>query len=183
MTYLAKTADRLLHAVRARGLHYLSTTVIPHAAMRNDASFGAADALQAFADQDGLELFRQPHSMAASIYRTLAMDLPWFKGEPLASGVRRVADFCLCCSLPFYEQGGSCRLLADFPHSGFFCKQCWSNAVTNRGCKVTTRQLAAIRRWFRNPRITQTQLYAESGDDAHSDTGVEFYFRVQTKAD
>ena len=179
MPYLAKTADRLLHAVRARGLHYSPTTVILHAAMRNDASFGAADALQAFADQHGLELFRQPHSMAASAYRTLIMDLPWFRGEPLASGVRSVADFCLCCSLPFCEQGGSCRLPGDFPHFGFFCKQCWSSAVTIRGCKAITRQVTAIQRWFRNPRITQTQLYAESGDDTDSDTGVEFYFRPE----
>jgi hypothetical protein len=147
--------------------------------MRNDASFDIADALQAFADQHGLELFRQPHSMAASAYPTLAMDLPWFKGETLASGVRSVADFCLCCSLPFYEQGGSCRLPTDFPHFGFFCKQCWNSAVTNRGCKAITRLITAIQRWFRNPRITQTQLYAESGDDTDSDTGVEFYFRPE----
>ena len=33
--------------------------------------------------------------------------------------------------------------------------------------------------WFRNPRITQTQLYAESGDDTDSDSGVEFYFRPE----
>ena len=154
MTYLPKTADRLLHVVRARRLYYSPNIVILHATMRIDASPGTVDAVQAFADQHGLELFRQPHSMTASSYRTLAMDLPWFKGEPLASGVRSVADFCLCCSLPCYEQGCSRRLPADFPHFGFFCKQCWSNIVTNCGYRATTRQITAIQRRFHNPRIT-----------------------------
>ena len=179
MTYLAKTVDRLLRAIRARGLHRSPKTVILHAAMRDDASLVTVDALQAFADQHGMELFHQPHSMAASAYRTLMMDLPWFRGEPLASGLRSVADFCLCCSLPFYERGGSCHLSADLPHCGFFCKLCWHNVLTNRGCKAIIRQVTAIQRWFRYPRITQSQLYAESGDDTDSNTGVEYYFRPE----
>ena len=144
MTYPAKASDRLLHAARARGLHRSPNTVILHAAMRDDASLVTVDALQAFADQHGMELFRQPRSMAVSAYRTLVTDLPWFRGEPLASGLRSVADFCLCRSLPFYEQGGSCRLSADLPHCGFFCKLCWHKAGTNRGYKAIICRVTAI---------------------------------------
>ena len=179
MTYLAKTANRLLHAVRARRLHHSPDTIILHATMRDAANLDTTGTLQTFTDLDGMELFHQAHPMAASAYRTLMIDLPWFRGKPLASGLRSVADFCLCCSLPFHEHGGSCRLPVGLPHCGFFCKLCWNSAISNHGCKAIIRQITAIQRWARNPHISQSRLYVESDDDTDSDTGVQYYFRPE----
>ena len=39
--------------------------------------------------------------------------------------------------------------------------------------------VTAIQRWVRYPRITQSQLYAESGDETDSDSGLEYYFRPE----
>ena len=161
MTYLATTADRLLHAVRARRLHCSPDTVILHATMRDATNLDTTGTLQGFADLHGMDVFYQTHPMAAaSACRTLMKDLPWFRGEPLASGLRSVADFCLCCSLPFHIRGGFCRQPFDLPHCGFFCKLCWNSSVSNHGCKAIIRQITAIQRRARKPRISLSQLYS-----------------------
>ena len=192
MTYLSETADRLLHAIRTRRMSRSVNAVVLHATMRDrpeSANLGTTRDLQVFADAHGMGIFQQLHPMAATAYEDMMSDMPRFRGEPLASRLRGIADFCFCCHLPFYADGGSCRMPEGELHGSLFCGLCWNGVVTDyttRDCLTLIRKVRAIQRWYRNPRIAHCDLLADhNGADIHghfttcSDPPdrVQYYFR------